>query len=408
MANTNDWGLTAQGFRRPSYSEILDAFEYQAREKFTKEGKTPNLTVRSPLGIFLRIWTWIANILFQLLEDIYNNQSVDTAVGSSLYQLGRNIGLKLLPAQRASGYIRVTGSPGVAVPMGWLVGTITNIQYTVRIAGVISEGGNITVPVQCTEYGTLGNVAANTITEIVNPLEGIQSVTNPSPTDGGRARETDEQYRDRYYKSVDFAGGVNADAIQAEILQTVEGVLSAKVYENDSNAMDSRGLPPNSVEAVVYAGLDTDIAKAIYRRKSSGIQTHGNSTVAIISPQNGQTYEIHFTRPVAVPIWIKVDKVQVDNAAFPSDGISQIQQAFIGHIGGDITGGLSIDEDVYYNRLPNRVYSVPGVIDFDMQISSDGATFSKRNIVMGEREKAVTSAEQIAVALAPMSEEAAL
>ena len=405
MANANEWGLTPLGFRRPSYADILDAFEFQARDMFSKDGKAPILTVRSPLGIFLRIWAWVVNLLFQLLEDVYNSQFVDTAVGASLYQLGRNIGLRLLPAQRATGYITVSGAPGVIVPAGWLVSTISGIQYVVQIGGVIGEDGTTTVPIQCIEHGIIGNVSAGTISEIVNPLEGIDSVTNPAPTDGGRGRETDEQFRDRYYRSVDFAGGVNADAIQAEILQRVEGVLAAKVYENDTDATDARGLPPHSIEAVVYSGLDFEVAAAIKYRKAAGIQTFGSSFVDIISEQNGQTYAIRFTRPTPVPVWIKLENVLINAAMFPVDGIDRIKTELINYIGSDITGGLNIDEDVIFNQLPHRALNVPGVIDFDMTMSSDGITFSTDNIVISEREKAVSDTEKITVELAPFSEE---
>lgn len=404
MANQSDWGLTELGFRRPSYAELLVAYEYQAREKFQREdGTTPDLTVRSPLGMFLRIWAWITDKLFQLLEDVYNSQFVDTSVGASLYQLGRNIGLKLLPSQRSSGYEKVSGTPGVAVPAGFLVGTIAGIQFAVQLAGTIGADGTVTVPIQCTELGTIGNVARNTITQIVTPLERIEAVTNESDTDGGRGRETDEQFRDRYYRSVDFAGGVNADAIQAEILQTVEGVLAARVYENDTDFEDARGLPPHSIEAVVYSGLDYAVAQAIYRRKAAGIQTHGSSVVEIISPQSGQIYQMRFTRPAGISVWIRLEAVQTDSAAFPADGAERIVAALVDYIGSDITGGLNIGEDVIYNKLPCRVFSVPGVIDFTMAIGMDGINFSRDNIVIDEREKAVTSAAWISVALAASS-----
>lgn len=101
------WGLTSAGFRRPTYNELLDALEHKARELF---GATANLTVRSPLGLFLRIFAWILNILFSVLEDVYNSRFVDTAVGTSLLNLGRAIGLRVLSAQKASGYIMVTGA----------------------------------------------------------------------------------------------------------------------------------------------------------------------------------------------------------------------------------------------------------------------------------------------------------
>lgn len=52
MSTQNEWGLTERGFRRPTYTELLDALEYKARELF---GSKANLTVRSPIGLFLQI-----------------------------------------------------------------------------------------------------------------------------------------------------------------------------------------------------------------------------------------------------------------------------------------------------------------------------------------------------------------
>ena len=113
MAKATDWGLTDAGFRRPTYAELLDALEHKARELF---GSKANLTVRSPLGIFLRIYAWVLNLLFSTLEDVYNSRFIDTAVGSSLYNLGRAIGLRLLGAQKAVGYLTFPGEDGVEVP----------------------------------------------------------------------------------------------------------------------------------------------------------------------------------------------------------------------------------------------------------------------------------------------------
>ena len=224
------WGLTSAGFRRPTYNELLDALEHKARELF---GATANLTVRSPLGLFLRIFAWILNILFSVLEDVYNSRFVDTAVGTSLLNLGRAIGLRVLSAQKASGYIMVTGPPGVIVPAGWLVETAAGIQFFAVSDTEIGAEGTVMVPFRCTSTGPDGNVAADTITTITNPgsVAGITAVTNPAAFTGGRERETDEEFRDRYYASVDYAGGVNADSIRAALLQNVDGIMETSVYK---------------------------------------------------------------------------------------------------------------------------------------------------------------------------------
>ena len=390
--NTEEWGVTERGFRRPTYVELLNAIEYKARELF---GQRAVLTVRSPLGIFLRIFAWMLNILFALMEDVYNSRFVDTAVGTSLYNLGRAIGLSLLPAQKASGYVTFSGAVGTAIPSGFLVKTVAGYQYAVLVAGRIGADGTVILPVQAVGTGADYNADAGTVKEIVNPLDGVSSCTNASAMTGGRWRESDEEFRDRYYKSVDFAGGVNADAIAGEILQNVEGVYSAICYENDTDEVDALGLPPHSFEVVAYGGLDEEVAKAIFRRKAGGIQTYGGKTIPVVA-LNGQSYDIHFSRPATVPIYIKVYDLETDTN-FPWDGESRIKAALISFIGGDVQGGLPIGTDVLYMALPGAILSVPGVVDFSLSIGTSAAALAVKNIVIGTREKAVRNADAITI-----------
>lgn len=390
--NTEEWGVTERGFHRPTYVELLNAIEYKARELF---GERANLTVRSPLGIFLRIFAWMLNILFALMEDVYNSRFVDTAVGTSLYNLGRAIGLSLLPAQKASGYITFTGAAGTAIPSGFLVKTVAGYQYAVLVDGRIGANGTVILPVQAVGTGADYNADAGTVKEIVNPLDGVSSCVNASAMTGGRWRESDEEFRDRYYKSVDFAGGVNADAIAGEILQNVEGVYSAICYENDSDEEDALGLPPHSFEVVAYGGLDEEVAKAIFRRKAGGIQTYGGKSIVVVA-QNGQNYTIHFSRPTTVPIFVKVYDLETDSN-FPWDGESRIKSALISFIGGDVQGGLPIGTDVLYMALPGAILSVPGVVDFSLSIGTSATALSTSNITIGTRQKAVTDTSSITI-----------
>lgn len=392
MADINDWGLTDRGFRRPTYAELLDALEHKARELF---GTKANLTVRSPLGLFLRLFAWALNLLFSTVEDVYNSRFVDTSVGTSLYNLGKAIGLRLLPAQKAVGYLQISGTDGVTVPVGWLAATTAGTQYVVMAEGTIANG-TVILPAQATLAGPDGNTAAGTITSIVNPMEGITAVINPANFDGGRNTETDPEYRERYYESVDYAGGVNADAISGEILQNVEGVYSAVVYENDTDEPDADGIPPHAFEAVIYGGLDGDVAMQIFKRKAAGIRTHGNTTVPVVSA-SGMTYNISFSRPVPVPVFIRVTNLQTDPRRFPVDGIEQIKQALVSYIGGDAKGGLTIGESVIFNRIPTPIYSVSGVVDFDLEISGNGIDYGAENILITSRQKAVTDEGKVTV-----------
>ena len=278
MSN-QEWGVTERGFHRPTYVELLDAIEYKARELF---GSKANLTVRSPLGIFLRIFAWMLNILFSLMEDVYNSRFVDTAVGTSLYNLGKAIGLSLLPAQKASGYVEFTGAAGTPIPVGFLVRTVAGLQYAVLAAGRIDDTGKVTLPVQAVETGADYNVAAETVKEITNPMDGVSACTNPAAIDGGRGRETDEEFRDRYYQSVDYAGGVNADAIAGEIMQNVDAVYSAICYENDTDETDALGLPRTALRPSSTAAWTPTS-----RRPSSGARRRASRPpAALLSPSS--------------------------------------------------------------------------------------------------------------------------
>lgn len=391
MAKATDWGLTDAGFRRPTYAELLDALEYKARELF---GTKANLTVRSPLGIFLRIYAWMLNLLFATLEDVYNSRFIDTAVGSSLYNLGRAIGLRLLGAQKAVGYLTFTGEDGVEVPEGFLAETTAGMQYITVSSGMIKDG-SVTLPATAVSPGPDGNTLEGTITTITNPKLGIESVTNVKPFEGGRNTETDAEFRERYYLSVDFAGGVNIDAIIAEIYESVEAVIAVTGEENDTDFESASGLPPHSFEVVAYGGLDEEIAKAIFRRKAAGIQTFGNTVVAVIS-NTGRTYDIHFSRPDPVYVWVQITDL-VTNRNFPLDGIEQIKRNVVAFIGGSVRGGLNIGESVIQVTIPKEVLKVSGVVDFNLRLSPDGEHFGWANIEIAARQKAVTDESMVIV-----------
>jgi uncharacterized phage protein gp47/JayE len=313
----------------------------------------------------------------------------------SLYNLGKAIGLSLLPAQKATGYVTFTGTAGTVIPSGFLVKTVAGLQYAVMTEGRIESSGTVTLPVQAVDTGSDYNASAGTVTEIVNPLDGEASCSNSAAVDGGRGRETDEEFRDRYYQSVDYAGGVNADAISGELLQNVEAIYSVICYENDTDETNDLGLPPHSIEVVAYGGLDEEVAAAIYRRKAAGIQTYGGKTIAVLSA-SGQSIDINFSRPTTVPVYLKITNLQT-NSNFPYNGNDLIKEALINYIGGDTWGGLTIGQDVLYMAIPGVILGVSGVVDFDLLISKDGADYSQNNIEIGTREKAVTDGEKVSI-----------
>ena len=187
---------------------------------------------------------------------------------------------------------------------------------------------------------------------------------------------------------MDYAGGVNADSIRAALLQNVDGIMEAKVFENDTDDVDDYGLPPHSIEAVVYGGLDSDIAQIIYKELGAGIQTTGQKVIEVITASVA-TKAIHFNRPHPVPVYVKVVGLST-SGDFPHDGVDQLRAAIVAYIGDNESGGVSIGETLYHQRLPAVLYKVPGVLDFDVLIGTDAENLQADNIPVDSRSKVVT------------------
>ncbi|MHB1420100.1 MAG: baseplate J/gp47 family protein [Bacillota bacterium] len=71
--------------------------------------------------------------------------------------------------------------------------------YEVAADAVLLSGQmSVDVRVVCTQAGAIGNTPAATITEIVTPIDGIDTVTNAKAVITGRDQETDEERKKRF------------------------------------------------------------------------------------------------------------------------------------------------------------------------------------------------------------------
>ena len=59
------------------------------------------------------------------------------------------------------------------------------------------DTGAINVNAKCLKEGTIGNVLSNTITILITPINGVESITNEEAFRGGTDIEDEEHYRER-------------------------------------------------------------------------------------------------------------------------------------------------------------------------------------------------------------------
>lgn len=131
------------------------------------------------------------------------------------------------------------GSPPWAAVDG-LDGTITIIANSADAPFSSLVGSNLLIVYRSSPFIFLSEnfgpipAPANSLTQIVSPIAGWDTINNSIAGVLGRFIETDAELRIRRANSIKLAGNATVEAIRAHLLQLVPGVTSAVVFENSS------------------------------------------------------------------------------------------------------------------------------------------------------------------------------
>ena len=136
---------------------------------------------------------------------------VDAKTGADLDSFTQLFGIARLPATRASGVVTFSRPGGTGAAATAFIPIHTEIHdgsapavAVQTVAGAVMDPGvtSVSVPVMAVASGPAGNLGANTAVNIASPLQGVTSVTNPSPLSGGADGESDSALRTRWRKTV--------------------------------------------------------------------------------------------------------------------------------------------------------------------------------------------------------------
>lgn len=255
---------------------------------------------------------------------------------------------------------------------------------------------NIGSPVNfiCNTYGSK-NPAIGEVNQITTTYYGWTGVKNNMAASVGRDAETDISLRQRWSSSVYERAAAMTDAIAAAIYSNVEGVTAVKVYENASDTTDIDSRPPHSIEAVVEGGMNEDIAKQIWNRKSGGIDTYGAVSIDVKDSQ-GITQNISFNRPEKIKIWMKIIIGENPEETFPQAGLQEILDAVLKK-----SSEQEIGQDVILQRYFATIFSATkgiGYINITACTGDTVGTYTASNIVISPRQIAVFDKSRIEVA----------
>lgn len=129
-----------------------------------------------------------------------------TSYGEYLEYLGECRGVFKNPATNATGILKITGEASTYIKKNSVFSSVATddieaIEYITLEECYIGDNGEVTVNVECSQAGTIGNAPKNTITVLVSNISGITSVTNESDFRNGTDIEDEENYRERLMNS---------------------------------------------------------------------------------------------------------------------------------------------------------------------------------------------------------------
>ena len=387
--------LDEKGFLRPTYDEILEDMALKTKELF---GNDINTEETSMIGKMLRVNAKKISDLWEDVEGSYFTAFIDTCKGLALDRIVVQLGLERGKVEPSTGKIKITGTAGYTVPLGFTIATEDDVQYITVEDCVLDENGTGEAEITCIESGVKGNCVKGDITVIVNPDENVTSVTNETALTNGVEEESDYQLRERARNSIGSRASSTINSIKGGLL-SINGVIAVAIYENNTDTTDTMGIPSHGFKTYVYGGDNQEIGDMLFSKKPVGIGMVGDVEVTV-KDVTGADHKMKFSRPVEITSYFNVN-LSV-NSSFPSDGMAQVKTAIIKYVGGldsdnTVYSGLSMGEDVVYTKLISAVTSIEGIDDFSLTMSKNNSSFGTGNIVVEGNEIAVTDHDKIMV-----------
>lgn len=316
------------------------------------------------------------------LQNILKMAFTQSATGVYLEYLGECKNVFKSDPTYSTGKIQVTGKPGTQIiTNNTLFGTVStsekaSIQFKPLENVTIDGNGNAEFNAQCVTAGTIGNVAANTITLLISNLDGIKSVNNGEVFSGGTDIEDEEHYRERVITAEQEEQLSGADSDYERWALEVDGVGYAYVIAEWNGpgtvkvlVLDANGQPATEI-------LMKAVKDYIYPDKLPGQNRGGKAPIgAIITIDTATTLSINIKAKFIVTDGFSADLIFNDLKAQISSYLKK----------------LKINDTVKFNAIQsiigNYILTAEGIEDFESLTVNDGITniqLSDQVAVIGE------------------------
>lgn len=278
-----------------------------------------------------------------------NAMNVLTATGGDLDAAAGIWGYVRKLAQPTVIIATMSGTEGTVIPQNSIVAS-GDYQFKTLNSVTIGANGKASVEVTCTQAGKVV-IAPNTLTDILTPVSGWDSVTNNNSGVVGYDKESDGAFRKRITANwLNIRAKALLGALHDSLAQ-LDGVRSVCTRENPtkvSAVVDGVTLEPNSVYACIVGGDNEAIAKVFADKKTIGAATNGNVTVSFNDPESGVLLGYLIRRPDELVVDVQV--TWRTNYYTPADIDSQIASTLTDYVNNN---PWDIGESITGNNLSN-------------------------------------------------------
>lgn len=387
MGNTPICKITSTGIYKPPFSDALSYFTSGFQAIYGADIYIPD---DSQDGQFIGLLALALDDCNSQAVAAYNSFSPTTALGTGLSSLVKLNGLARAVPSASTAQIVNVGVFGTTINNG-VVQDINGNNWDLD-PFTIPISGQITVSATCETIGSI-NAGIGTITNIQNPSYGWQSATNLIAAIPGQPVEQDGQLRARQAVSTQIPSQSNKQAIVGAIL-AVPNVIGCIPFENDTDLVDSNGIPAHCISLVVTGGDQTAIATAIQVYKAPGCGTFG-STAVVLNDAQGVPHVYNFFYPTQISI-TAVITIKALNG-FTSDIQTQMVNNFISWVNSNPIGNTLTIPSSY---LPLQLYGGVGYNTYEIvsvAMARDGNTPTVNDIKFSFHEQSYTQLSYINV-----------
>lgn len=326
-----------------------------------------NLTIATALAI--------SEVCEFVLPEVIKLIFPEYSYGEFLDRHAKARGITRRQAAVAIGKLTITGDPGTVIPTGSIfstaaVGDQPSVSYKTLEEAEIPASGSITLDVECTEAGTIGNAPENTVVLVSNRLPGITGVTNEEPMAGGTEEESDDSLKERI-DAVDKGREDNIGNVADYYrwAMSVDGVGSAIV------------IPPEDTSGLITIVItDTDgnpATKSLCRRVYNEIMGNPFFPSTRLAPVNAL---LEVVPPETMQISITATVELSEGAA-----LEDVKKAYKEQLTLYLPEAMEAGE-IKYSRIAAALAAVDGANDYtDVLIGlkdGDAVTYGTSNIAM--------------------------